>query len=186
MGLACSEEAPLEKNALFYGFSGMTGCSPDPPSPAPAAPSAHGSGMFNGSVAEQDPVIIDKIQHLASFLLIRGTCTIALASLRTPLFQYLARQCNRRSSPPPVHLSPFSPPLLPRVCAMVLSTLCTLCTGCRRAVRMAGVGLARLRQLPLPAEGAGCRLRHPAGHVPRRPRRGRRLLPGVHQGLRPR
>jgi hypothetical protein len=26
MTVACSEAAPLEQNALFYGFAGMTGC----------------------------------------------------------------------------------------------------------------------------------------------------------------
>ena len=35
MDVVCSKKAPLEKNALFYGFSGMTGCSPDPPPPPP-------------------------------------------------------------------------------------------------------------------------------------------------------
>ena len=57
---ACSPEAPLEKNALFYGFSGMTGCSPDV---------ADLSYVVNPP--GQDP-IIDKMQHVASFLLIRG------------------------------------------------------------------------------------------------------------------
>ena len=93
MEKACSPEAPLEKNALFYGFSGMTGCSPDPPSPAPttmptsamlAGRDASRSGrtsnlkMRGGSPPSEvrqrssaDP-IIDKLQHLASFLLIRG------------------------------------------------------------------------------------------------------------------
>jgi hypothetical protein len=95
MSVVCSPAAPLEKNALFYGFSGLTGCSPDPPMPpsppAPPAPVTHnlgsallGTGRKRGAAEMQaaagaqlaatsssDP-IKDKIQHLASFLLIRG------------------------------------------------------------------------------------------------------------------
>ena len=64
MNLVCSPEAPLEKHALFYGFSGMTGCS---------GPNADGAAAAAAPppVPGHDP-IIDKIQHLASFLLIRG------------------------------------------------------------------------------------------------------------------
>jgi hypothetical protein len=69
MSIACSEEAPLEKHALFYGFSGMTGCSPDPPVPPPTTREIR-TGLAR-EASSLDP-IIDKIQHLASFLLIRG------------------------------------------------------------------------------------------------------------------
>lgn len=70
MNLACGPDAPLEKNALFYGFSGMTGCSPDPPSPAPTTmPTAEEVTQLPSHF---DDPIIDKLQHLASFLLIRG------------------------------------------------------------------------------------------------------------------
>jgi hypothetical protein len=71
--LACSPEAPLEKNALFYGFSGMTGCSPDQDGNLVIDSGAHQyqHPHLNPMPPGHDP-IIDKIQHLASFLLIRG------------------------------------------------------------------------------------------------------------------
>jgi hypothetical protein len=70
MTIACSEAAPLEKNALFYGFSGMTGCSPDPTPPPPTPPPS--PPLLDGVERAWADPIIDKIQHLASFLLIRG------------------------------------------------------------------------------------------------------------------
>ena len=60
MNVVCTPEAPMEKNALFYGFAGLTGCGP-----------GGGKTPSHDYPPSQDP-IIDKIQHLASFLLIRG------------------------------------------------------------------------------------------------------------------
>lgn len=73
MDLACAEAAPLDQNALFYGFSGETGCSPDHmPSPTAAAfRSGPPPGAPSASGDAANP-IIDLMQHLASFLLIRG------------------------------------------------------------------------------------------------------------------
>ena len=81
MDVACSKEAPLEKNALFYGFSGMTGCSPgdddyNENDNQTTSTKANVKLKSMEDVASyfksgKDP-IIDKMQHLASFLLIRG------------------------------------------------------------------------------------------------------------------
>ena len=70
----CSPEAPMEKNALFYGFSGMTGCSgpnANDSSRNEALPGFVPSLPLSSNPLDHDP-IIDKLQHLASFLLIRG------------------------------------------------------------------------------------------------------------------
>jgi hypothetical protein len=64
MNEVCTPAAPMEKNALFYGFSGMTGCSPGPNEEEDSV-----EVILNPP--SNDP-IIDKIQHLASFLMIRG------------------------------------------------------------------------------------------------------------------
>ena len=86
MDIACSKAAPLEENALFYGFSGMTGCSPDDAAASPSLLSSHASRSSQSSQSSRPPSspaapllqwrpedpIIDKLQHLASFLLIRG------------------------------------------------------------------------------------------------------------------
>ena len=78
MSIACGPEAPLENNALFYGFSGMTGCSPDSSSLSTRRMASTAGEQQQQQQSTQstqsslvDP-IIDKIQHLASFLLIRG------------------------------------------------------------------------------------------------------------------
>ena len=70
MAEVCSPEAPMEKNALFYGFSGMTGCG-GPNSRIEVPPLAASSLSVTSNPPSHDP-IIDKLQHLASFLLIRG------------------------------------------------------------------------------------------------------------------